>query len=228
MGRNGTGKSTLLRVLSGLMPPTNGTVELEGRSVSTLPASERARHISFLTTDSGSTLSLSAEETVSLGRLPHTAWHGKLGGADRALAVQALALFDLLPLRDRVTASLSDGERQRVMMARIAAQGTPVVLLDEPLSHLDVPWKTLCLRKLRELCRRGATVIATLHEPNLAARHADFLLILDGEGGFAWGTPGGLIADGTLERAFSTRDLVFDPRTMDYREPGTKSDFLLL
>ena len=146
LGRNGTGKSTLLRALAGLEPCHTGEVWLDGRPLSTLDAGERSRRVSLVTTEKVAVPHLRVHELVAMGRAPYTNWVGRLSAADEAAIARALELTGMSAYASRPTDSLSDGESQRVMIARALAQDTPLVLLDEPTSFLDLPNRyDLCL-----------------------------------------------------------------------------------
>lgn len=180
VGPNGAGKSTLLRALAALQAPLSGQVLLNGRPIEEYGPRQRAQCLAWLgQAEEGGALAQSrVEDVVMLGRLPWQNWLGQVQAADRAAVEEALGLCNLLPLRARSMGSLSGGERQRVLLARALAGQAAVLLLDEPLAHLDVQhqWETIAL--LRRLARRGHTVLSVLHELGWAAQ-ADALLVLD-------------------------------------------------
>ncbi len=179
LGRNGAGKTTLLKTLAGILPPVSGAVLLNGAPISELSGRERARHAALLLTDPGLPPFLLGEELVSLGRTPHTAWFSSPGESDRDRALAVLERLHCAGLAERRLGTLSDGERQRLCLGRILAQDTPVLLLDEPIAHLDLPAKVEVLLLLRDLAHsEGKTVLASVHDVDLALGLADRCLLL--------------------------------------------------
>ena len=175
-GGNGAGKTTLLRVLAGLLP-TDGTVQLHGRPLADWPARERARQLAWLGQAEGGSDDLSAYDVVMLGRLPHRAWLAPASDADHAAVRQALAAMQVAHLQTRRLGELSGGERQRVLLARALAVQAPLLLMDEPLAHLDPPHQADWLTTVRARVAAGSTVVSVLHELNMALQ-ADELLIV--------------------------------------------------
>ena len=176
VGPNGAGKSTLLRALAGLVPPSAGGVRLDGRELAAVPRAERGRRIAWLAQQGEATGELTARETVHLGRLPHLGLFGTPTAADEAVVDAAMAATECAAWQHRRLHALSGGERQRVMLARVLATEAPILLLDEPTTHLDPPHQVALIRLLRRL---GAThtVVSVLHDLPLAL-HADRLLVL--------------------------------------------------
>ena len=176
VGPNGAGKSTLLRALAGLVAPSAGSVRLDGRALAAVPRAERGRRIGWLAQQGESTGELTARETVHLGRLPHLGLFGTPAAADEAAVDAAMAATECAAWQHRRLHELSGGERQRVMLARVLATEAPILLLDEPTTHLDPPHQVALIRLLRRL---GAThtVVSVLHDLPLAL-HADRLLVL--------------------------------------------------
>ncbi len=169
LGRNGSGKSTLLRCLAGLLPVAPGTVAVAGQDLARLSCRQRARLIGYLPQFHQPAFDFAVEEVVLTGR---AAWVGlSPGDEDRRRARAALAHLGISHLAPRPYTELSGGERQLVLLARILAQDPPVILLDEPLSHLDLCHQVQLLGLLQELSRQGRTVAAVLHDPTLALRH---------------------------------------------------------
>ncbi len=216
LGPNGAGKSTLLRTLAGLQGPLEGTVEIGGDAVPTLAPAERARRISLVLTERVLPPALPVGSLVALGRHPHTDWTGRLGETDREAVATALAQVGMEALAARPVGELSDGEKQRALIARALAQaGT--LLLDEPTAHLDLPGRLDVMRLLYRLTRdAGRAVLLITHELDLALRVADRLWLLGPDGRVATGLPEALVLDGSLARAFGqARD--FDPLTGSLR-----------
>jgi iron complex transport system ATP-binding protein len=219
IGPNGAGKSTLMRTLAGLQPPLAGTIMLLAQDIRALSALEMARHISIVLTERVDSVHLSAYELVALGRHPYTGWAGVLTEADQAVIQEALALAGALALADRSLAQLSDGERQKVMVARALAQATPVILLDEPTAYLDLPRRVELMSMLRDLTRTtGRAVLLSTHDLDLALRTADHLWLLDDAGHVAVGVPEDLVLNGALERSFASQGVQFEPLTGAFRQ----------
>lgn len=176
VGPNGAGKSTLLRALAGLLA-VDGEVRLQGRPLSAWTAAERARGLAWLGQDEPVAEGLSAQALVMLGRLPHRPWLAAPSAADRAAVERAMRATQSWPLRQRSVETLSGGERQRVLLARALAVEAPVLLMDEPLTHLDPPHQADWLGTVRALCASGVTVLSVLHELNLAMRADDLVVV---------------------------------------------------
>jgi iron complex transport system ATP-binding protein len=176
VGPNGAGKSTLLRTLAGLQP-CEGEVRLEGKLLSEWPAKARARTLSWLGQTEAGAEDLCAEDVVMLGRLPHQAWLAAPAASDRAAVQQSMEQTQCWDWRRRPMGQLSGGERQRVLLARALAVQAQVLLMDEPLAHLDPPHQADWLDIVRALRDRGVTVVSVLHELNMAL-HADELVVM--------------------------------------------------
>ncbi|MGE5451709.1 MAG: ABC transporter ATP-binding protein [Acidobacteriota bacterium] len=179
VGPNGAGKSTLLRCLAGLLQPTQGRVELLARPLTSWTAQDKSRTLSWLGQQHEGDDAMSVYETVSLGRLPYQGWLGlgALSEADRQAIEQALTDTDLHAKSQQPLRSLSGGERQRVNLARALAVQAPVLLLDEPVAHLDAPHQRLLAQVLRREAGQGRCVISVLHELPLAL-HADRMAVV--------------------------------------------------
>lgn len=176
VGPNGAGKSTLLRALAGLQRPASGQVLLDGQPLLQLSPAERARRIAWLAQGGPVTGDLNVRETVALGRIAHLGLLGTPGPADDAAVAQAMALTACTDWAERPLQALSGGERQRVLLARALATQAPVLLLDEPTTHLDPPHQVALARLFRQLAARH-TVVTVLHDLPIALR-ADRLLLL--------------------------------------------------
>ncbi len=212
LGCNGAGKSTLLRTLARLQPPLSGRILLEEAPLEGLEEEELARIRAMVLPDREAPPGMPARDLVALGRHPRTNRWGSLSAADREAIDGALEALDIPHLADRPMGELSDGERQRVFIARALAQEPRLLLLDEPTAFLDLPHRVEVIRLLRSLCRtRGTTVLAALHDVPAALRWADRLWLLDREGNLFEGTPEDLILSGRLGDLFSLPDLRFDP-----------------
>ena len=183
VGRNGVGKSTLLRSLSGLQPPLSGDVLLGGSSIASYSHKALARLVSVVTTRDVPVPSMSSWEVVALGRSPYTQFWGQLSPADKEIVDRSIDITGISPLASRRVGSLSDGERQKVMIAKAIAQETPVILLDEPTAFLDYPSKVSTLSLLSRLAREmGRTILISTHDVEHALRLSDEVLLLQKEG----------------------------------------------
>ncbi|MFD7666058.1 ABC transporter ATP-binding protein [Streptomyces sp. NPDC059788] len=218
LGPNGAGKTTLLHTLCGLLPPLAGTVGVAGLDIAACPPAEVARHLAVVLTDRVDAGLLSSREVAGLGRHPHTGFSGRLTAHDHAVVRWALDAVGAGALADRPAAELSDGERQRVLIARALAQEPRAILLDEPTAFLDVPSRVAITALLRDLARdRGLTVIASTHDLELALRTADTAWLLDRGARLHSGAPEDLIASGALAAAFAAGHLDFDPAAAGFR-----------
>lgn len=180
LGPNGAGKSTLLRTLCGFQPPIEGTVTISGSDITTMSAAEVARLVSVVLTDRPLTPSLTAAEMVGMGRAPYTGFWGRLSDEDRRLVSEAMQAVGIAPLATRRMGRLSDGERQKVMIAKALAQHTPVIVLDEPTAFLDYPSKVAVMKTLARLAHNeGKTILMSTHDLELAAQLGDELIEIE-------------------------------------------------
>jgi iron complex transport system ATP-binding protein len=182
LGGNGAGKSLLLRTFAGLRPPARGAVRLGGTPLASLARRDIALRLGFLPQDPDAAPQGVLDESVLLGRFAHLGLLEAPGAADAARVAAALACVGLAALAGREVATLSGGEQRRAAIARLLVQAPSIYLLDEPTNHLDPAQQLSILDHLRELARAGATVVASLHDPNLALRFADRALLLPGDG----------------------------------------------
>lgn len=183
LGSNGRGKSTLLRTLAATQPALAGTVVADGHDVSTLPKRRLARLLSIVTTDRTLAGALTVEELVSLGRQPHTGFLGRLSDADRQAVADAMTLAGIIAKRADYVANLSDGERQKAMIARALAQDTGIIMLDEPTAFLDVASKLDTMRLLRDIARREhKAVLLSSHDVALALIFSDSVVAIGPDG----------------------------------------------
>lgn len=180
LGPNGAGKSTLLRTLCGFQPPIAGTVTISGSDITTMSAAEVARLVSVVLTDRPLTPSLTAAEMVGMGRAPYTGFWGRLSDDDRRLVSEAMQTVGIASLATRRMGQLSDGERQKVMIAKALAQHTPVIVLDEPTAFLDYPSKVAVMKTLARLAHdEGKTILMSTHDLELAAQLGDELMEIE-------------------------------------------------
>lgn len=218
LGPNGAGKSTLLRTLAGLQPALAGSTALDGDDLLGLRPAERARRVGVVLTDRPDPGLLTGRDVVELGRLPHTGAAGVLGPGDTAAVDAAIDAVRARPLAGRPLGRLSDGERQRMMIARALAQQPSLLLLDEPSAFLDVSARVALLGLLRRLAReQDLCVLLSTHDLELALRLADRAWLLDGSATMTTGTPAELAASGAIGAAFDTDELEFEPGSGTFR-----------
>ena len=203
LGPNGVGKTTLLRALCGIRPTLAGQITLGDAPLRSLSPTERARAIAFVTSDEAMLETLRVRDVVAIGRYPHHPWwEWSETTADDAAIEGALRAVHLEGEEQRLLATLSSGERQRVWIAMGLAQDTPVLLLDEPTSHLDVRVAHEILALLRRLANEGRTIVCVLHDLNDAAAYADRLMLLGGEQMLAYDVPDRVLTPDLIERAY--------------------------
>jgi iron complex transport system ATP-binding protein len=206
LGPNGVGKTTLLRAIAGLHKPSAGTIFIDGIANADLRPLERAGRVAFVTGDEAVFEALSVAEVVATGRIPyHRWWQWRAGADDERAIAAALASVRLDAFARRLFSTLSAGERQRVWIALGLAQETPILLLDEPTSHLDVRVAHEILELLHGLARAGKTIVCALHDVNEAAAYADRIAML-GEGRLLeFARPDDLLTGPALERVYGIR-----------------------
>ncbi|MGQ9528764.1 ABC transporter ATP-binding protein [Chloroflexus sp.] len=230
LGPNGAGKSTLLRTLVGMQPPLRGRVWLDGVDIATLSARQIARRISVVLTERVEVGQLTVYALVALGRHPHTGWTGRLTLHDEAVVRQALEAVDAVGLAGRFVHELSDGERQRVMVARALAQEPLIMVLDEPTAFLDLPRRVEMMRLLRRLAHETQrAMILSTHDLDLALRSADLLWLMAPGGNVYAGAPEDLVLGGAFEETFATEGVSFDRYQGHFRiHPPTRRHATLI
>jgi iron complex transport system ATP-binding protein len=190
LGPNGAGKTTLLRTLSRHLAPLSGDIRINGRPLAAMRPAELARFMAVVLTDKVAPPLFSVYEFVALGRYPHTDFLGRLGPDDHAAVQSALIAVRAEGLARRIFTDLSDGERQKALVARALAQQPKLLLLDEPTLHLDLKHRLEVMAILRDLCRRRKiTVLASLHDVDVAAKVSDRVALIKDGGLSAWGAP---------------------------------------
>lgn len=180
VGRNGAGKSTLLRALAGLEQLQAGSITVGGIDIQQLDGAEAARRVAFVATDKVRIANLPCEDLVALGRAPYTNWIGRLQSIDREIVADALAKVGMSDFAHKTMDRMSDGECQRVMIARALAQQTPVILLDEPTAFLDMPNRYELCRLLQRLAHdEQKAIIFSTHELDIATKMCDSIALID-------------------------------------------------
>ena len=217
VGRNGTGKSTLLRAIAGLGERLGGEIRLDGHSLETLSPQQLATTVSFVTTERVRIPNLRCEDVVALGRAPYTNWIGRMQQADRDIVSRSLSLVGMSSFARKTMDRMSDGECQRILIARALAQDTPVILLDEPTAFLDLPNRYELASLLRRLAHEeGKCIFFSTHDLDVALGLCDATALID--------TPtlhcmsaADMAASGHIERLFAGAGISFDPATLTIR-----------
>lgn len=199
LGSNGVGKSTLLRTLAGFLPPLSGKVMLQGRDLASLSLSERSRAVSVVLTERVGVPYMRVEDLVGMGRSPYTGFFGTLHEEDKAIIDEAMKMVGITDLAGRAIDTLSDGERQKAMLAKALAQQTPIILLDEPTAFLDFHAKASTLRLMLKLAHEtNKAILLSTHDVGMALRLSDALWIVQ-DGHISTGTTDSLTESGTLQ-----------------------------
>ena len=217
LGRNGTGKSTLLRAMAALGDVQHGEITINGKSLGSITRGELSRLVAFVTTERIDVEALTAYDLVAIGRSPYTNWMGRLGEEDRAAIERAMQIVGIADMAERRVETMSDGECQRVMIARALAQDTRVILLDEPTAFLDLPNRyELCTLLCRLAHDEGKCIIFSTHELDIALSLADSIALVDTPNLVHLATPQ-MIASGNIERLFDSDYVSFDADTQSIR-----------
>lgn len=216
IGCNGIGKSTLLRTLAGFQNYFSGKIKINNNELSQVGAKEMARIMSFVSTENIRVANMTVFDLVAFGRFPYTNWMGRLTENDRREVDEAIEKVGLRGFENRQITRISDGERQRAMIARAVAQDTPVIFLDEPTAFLDVSNKYEIFHLLQVLTKeRGKTIVLSTHDLNIALREVDKLWIVTEEGTFQ-GAPEDAVLNGWLEQLFKNEHIGFDLQEGEY------------
>ena len=226
LGANGAGKSTLLRTLSAFLPALAGSITYDGRELDDFTPQERARLIGVVLTERSKMEYMSVRELVAMGRMPYTGFWGGMNNDDREIVREAMEKVGITALADRMVDTLSDGERQKVMIAKALAQQTPVIYLDEPTAFLDFPSKVETMQLLLTLCHdMQKTVFLSTHDVEIAIQMADSCWVMEtgdgcsmlGVGGLHIGTPRELANQGIISRFVERPGVVFDKENLSIR-----------
>ena len=218
IGANGAGKSTLLRTLSAFQPPLGGDIIILGRDLCDYSDKELSKVIGVVLTEKNELRNMSVEDLVGLGRSPYTGFWGTLHEQDLQIVANAIQMVGITQLKDRMIQTLSDGERQKVMIAKALAQETPIIFLDEPTAFLDFPSKVEIMQLLHRLSRTtGKTIFLSTHDLDMALQIADTIWLMDRDKGVSIGTPQELAANGTLAGFFVRTGITFDAANCMFR-----------
>lgn len=214
VGPNACGKSTLLRALSRLLPPTSGRIVLDGRSIAELPAKDLARRLGLLPQSAIAPDGIAVADLVARGRYPHQSFLRQWSKADEAAVEQAMQATQVMDLAERSIDQLSGGQRQRVWIAMVLAQDTPILLLDEPTTFLDMAHQVELLDLLAQLHATGRTIVAVLHDLNQACRYATHLVAMRDGAVLAEGSPTGIVTEELVATVFNLPSVIIaDPVT---------------
>jgi len=219
IGRNGSGKSTLIKTVVGIIPALNGLSFLEGEEAGSLDLRTRAKKVSFVASQVSQVPSISVRELVSLGRLPYTGWRGRMGRTDQEMVEKAVGAVRLQKLIDRPVDHLSDGERQRAMIARALVQDAPLMVLDEPTAFLDIPNRYELIQLLTELRKAGKAVLYSTHDLESAMLFSDKLWVIH-HGKVMEGVPEDLGIKGVYDSLFESTGIFFDEELRKFRPAG--------
>lgn len=218
LGANGIGKSTLLRTLSAFQPKLGGHIYIEGKEIEQYNDKELSTVISVVLTEKCDVRNMTVTELVGLGRTPYTGFWGTLDGKDKQIVERSISLVRIENLAQRMVHTLSDGERQKAMIAKALAQETPVIFLDEPTAFLDFPSKVEMMQLLHQLSRQtGKTIFLSTHDLELALQIADKIWLMDRANGVTIGTPEDLSLNGSLSQFFAGKGIAFDFETGLFR-----------
>ncbi len=217
VGSNGAGKSTLLRTMAAFQPSLGGTMTLGHLDISTCSPLSLSKHIGVVLTERIDGMGITVRDIVEMGRSPYTNYWGHLTAADRRIVSEAMGMVGIESLAGRQASTLSDGERQKTMIAKALAQETPIILLDEPTAFLDFPSKVETMLLLRRLClEMGKSVLLSTHDLDLALQVSDRLWLLSGNR-LVVDTPEALGQSGALDATFRSEHVEYDAATMRFR-----------
>ena len=211
LGPNGAGKSTLLRTLAGFQPALSGSISIGGDNLKAFKCKDLAKLISVVLTDNSGIKNMTAYDVVAMGRAPYTGFWGKLKEQDKKIIDKSFEWVNIEDLKERKMQTLSDGERQKVMIAKAIAQETPIIFMDEPTAFLDYPSKIQMMLLLHRLAKSlKKTIFLSTHDLEHALQVADHIWLLDKENGLATGSPEDLSALGMIEKYFNRDGITYD------------------
>jgi iron complex transport system ATP-binding protein len=218
IGPNGAGKSTLMQTLAGMLKPLSGHVLLHEQDVHTMNPLELAKHLSIVLTDRPHMGMMTGTALVALGRHPYTDWLGQLTADDQKIVQWAIEVVSAQAFAEKPVNELSDGQRQKIMIARALAQSPDVMLLDEPTAFLDLPRRVEVMRLLKNLAReKHCAILLSTHDLDLALRTADRLWLMAATGEMQVGAPEDLALNGAFERVFHGEGVEFDPYSGSFK-----------
>ncbi len=213
LGQNGFGKSTLLRTLTGVQKPLKGDFFINGKSINSYEKSQLAKVLSIVLTENLNIGEVSVHSVVSMGRYPHNNWLGILSEKDHKVINNVLEITGLTGYKEKIFTELSDGFKQKVMIARALAQDTSIILLDEPTAFLDIPTRIEILNMLRSLIKQfNKSIIFSSHDLDLALQTADIIWLITKDQKIEVDSPEDLVLNGHFEKAFNKKEIKFHPQ----------------
>lgn len=217
VGTNGIGKSTLLRTLASMQPSLNGSFFINGNDLKSVSPYQLANELSIVLTETPASTNLSVLELISLGRHPYTNWVGALSKNDKEVINKAISATQIKELLHKKCYELSDGQLQKVMIARALAQDTPIILLDEPTTHLDIYHRASILKLLKKLAsENGKTILFSTHEIDLAIQLSDKMIVMTKEN-VHFNSPDNLIEQGCFDSLFPEKIIYFDKKMKQFK-----------
>lgn len=231
LGANGCGKTTFIKTLSRMLPKINGEIWIDGKEISHYTDKEYAEKVALVLTDRMEPSLFKVHEIVALGRYPYTDFFGKLSGKDKEIIRRSIELVGAEKLANRYMSELSDGERQKVMIARALAQDTDIIIMDEPTIHLDINHKVELVSIIRNLClKENKTVFASLHEIDLALKNCDKVLLAKDGKILNYGSPETVIGEKTIDQIYDIKKATYN-RTignMEWKNKAQTKDILVI
>ena len=216
IGENGIGKSTLLRTISGLQKPISGDISIDGKALSEYKSVDLAKKLSLVLTEKLPPGNLTVFELIATGRQPYTNWIGKLSSVDRNKISDAMEMTQTTSFAQKRHYEISDGQMQKVMIARALAQDTPLIILDEPTTHLDIVHKISLLHLLKQLAHEaGKCILYSTHDIELALEVSDKMILMS-ENSIVQKTPAAIIAEKLLDKLFKSDQISFDPEKVKF------------
>jgi len=217
LGSNGIGKSTLLKTLSGILPPLSGSVLIDNQLLEAYSSSTLSQKLSLVLTEKLPESSLTVYELIALGRQPYTNWLDKLAPQDISQIENAMVLTDIAHLRNKKYYELSDGQFQKVLISRAIAQDTPIIILDEPSTHLDLYHKVKLFKLLKTLAENmHKCIVFSTHDLDLALQLSDQIILMKSDGLY-FDTPNQLIEQGVFDHFFDDETIIFDRNNKQFR-----------
>ncbi len=211
LGSNGKGKTSLMKAITGFHKPIKGEVLLNNKNIYSYSYQELSRHISVVFTEKTQVEYMTVFDMVSLGRAPYTGFYGSLSKNDLRIISHSMNLCGISHLKQRNTATLSDGEYQKTLIAKALAQETPIIFMDEPANYLDAAGKITLMKLLRDLVKNeNKTIVLSMHEIDLALKYSDKILMFNGAKNIKVGMPEDLILNGSINGLFESQGLIFN------------------
>lgn len=211
LGPNGAGKSTLINTLAGYLQPLSGDVIISGQKLQQMPVSQRAQQVSVVLTDRIQVNNMTVTDIVAMGRSPYTGFFGKLSEDDIRIVSESLQMVGMTEFSERQFMSLSDGEKQKVLIAKAIAQQTPVIILDEPTAFLDYPSKIRMLLLLRRLAHQtGKAILLSTHDMEQSLTLADRLWLMSSQQNITTGTVEELSNNGAISACFDCEEMKYN------------------